>query len=166
VKFLRNLCAVREKAPTLSGLARARRAAFKILTGLVLCSALAAGCSSEQLLLSLGVVADPNPVTGVADPGGVRWDFRISITNPNPVGVVVEFYHAEISATDSGYVQSLQVVAPSQISNQRIEPGATWSYEANRTSDGHFTRGRERRIYHTRGDDGAYYSGEVVIVLQ
>jgi hypothetical protein len=79
--------------------------------------------------------------------------------------VVVEYYHAEISATDTGYTQPLQIVEESPVIGRRIEPGATVTYAANRASGGNFSRGRERRIYHARGDDGKYYSGEVVIDL-
>jgi hypothetical protein len=145
------------------------RTAFKALAGLVPCAVLAfalAGCSSEQRSLSLGVSASPNPVAGAADSGGRRWDYRVSIANPHPVAVVVESYHTEITGTDTGYVQPLQIVKESEIIGQRIAPGATAAYAANRASGGNFTRGRERRIYHARGEDGNYYSGEVVIDLQ
>jgi hypothetical protein len=143
------------------------RAAYRTLAGLVTCAAIAlAGCSTEQVSLDLEVGAAPNPVAGVADGGGRRWDYRISIGNPNPVGVSVAYYHAEISGTDTGYEQPLQIVEESQVIGRRIAPGATATYAANRSSGGNFSRGRERRIYHALGDDGKYYSGEVVIELR
>lgn len=146
------------------------RAAFKTLAGLAVCAALAlvvSGCTSEQISFTLVVTADPNPVVGVADVAGRRWDYRVAITNPNPVGVFVDFYHTEITKTDSGYTQPLLVSKDSpQIIDQWIAPGGTFSYAADRKSNGNFSRGTERRIYHTRGDDGRFYSGEVVIELQ
>jgi hypothetical protein len=145
------------------------RAAFKALVGLLPCTVLAlalAGCSSEQLSFTLEVSASPNPVSGVADEGGRRWDYRVSIVNTSPVAVVVESYHTEVTATDTGYVQPLHIVKESEIIGRRIEPGETSSYDANRASEGKFNQGRERRIYHARGEDGTYYSGEVVIELQ
>ena len=145
------------------------RSVLKTLAGLVPCAALAlalAGCSSEELSLSLDVSASPNPVTGVAGDDGRRWDYRISIVNTSPVAVVVESYHTEVTATDTGYVQPLHIVEESEIIGRRIEPGETSSYDANRASGGKFDQGRERRIYHARGEDGTYYSGEVVIELQ
>lgn len=143
------------------------RAAHRILAGLLACAVLAlAGCSTEQVSFDLEVSATPNPAAGVADGSARRWDYRITIDNPNSVGVAVAYYHAEIRGTDTGYEQPLQIVEESQIIGQRVAPGATESYEANRSSGGNFSRGRERRIYHARGDDGKYYSGEVVIELQ
>ena len=146
------------------------RTLYKSLARLVVCAALvglAAGCSSEQIAFTLVVSANPNPVTGVADPAGKRWSYQISITNPNAVGVHVDYYHTEITKTDTGYTQPLQVSdASPQVINQWIAPGGTLTYAADRISNGAFSRGTERRIYHTLGDDGKYYSGEVVIELQ
>ena len=146
------------------------RTACKTLARLVACAALivlAAGCSSEQISFTLGVAASPNPVTGVADPAGKRWSYQIAITNPNAVGVHVDYYHTEITKTDTGYTQPLMVSdASPQVINQWIAPGGTLTYAADRISNGNFSRGTERRIYHTLGDDGKYYSGEVIIKLQ
>jgi hypothetical protein len=145
------------------------RTALKAPAALVSCAVLAlalAGCSSEQISLSLEVSASPNPVTGVAEGNGRRWDYQISIVNTSPVAVVVESYHTEVTNTDTGYVQPWQLVEDSEIVGRRIEPGATASYAANRASEGKFTRGREGRIYHTRSEDGKFYSGEVVIELR
>jgi hypothetical protein len=145
------------------------RTVVTVLAGFAACAVLAlaaAGCSTEQISLSLAVGATPNPVAGVADPGGRRWDYRVSIANPNPVGVRVEYYHTEITGTDTGFTQPLQSVTESEIIGQWIAAGKTVSYPANLISNGSFTRGRERRLYHARGDDGRYYSGEVVVVLQ
>jgi hypothetical protein len=145
------------------------RAVFKLRAGPLPVAVLAialAGCSSEQLSLTLEVSASPNPVAGAAVDGGRRWDYQVSIVNSSPVAAVVESYHTEVTATDTGYVQPLQLVEVSEIIGRRIEPGATATYAANRVSGGKFTRGRERRIYHARGEDGRYYSGDVVIELQ
>jgi len=144
----------------------------KVLAALALLAALAAaaigagGCSTEQLTLTLGVSAAPNPVTGADGPSGRRWEYRISITNPNPVGVFVEYYHNSVTDTDTGFEQPLQVENDFSLAGQRIAPGATLSYAAARDAEGRFSRGTERRIYHTLGDDGKYYSGEVLITLQ
>jgi len=145
------------------------RSVLKTLAGLVPCAVLAlalAGCSSEELSLSLDVSASPNPVTGVAGDDGRRWDYRISIVNTSPVAVVVESYHTEVTDTDTGYVQPLHIVEESEVIGQRIEPAATAVYAANRVSGGKFNTGRERRIYHARSEEGKYYSGDVVIELQ
>jgi hypothetical protein len=128
--------------------------------------ALGAGCSSEQLTLTLEVTASPNPVAGVDSEGGRTWDFDISITNPLPVGVRIEYFHVQTMDTDTGYSSPLVVVEDSAVIGQTIGPGATLSYRANRESGGKFTRGTERRLYHGRGEDGVYYSGEVVIELE
>jgi hypothetical protein len=144
----------------------------KLLAALALLSALAAGslggagCSTEQLTLTLGVSATPNPVTGVVDGATRLWEYRVSITNPHPVGVFVEYYHNSIAKTDTGYTQALQTEKAFALAGQRIAPGATLTYLASRDSEGRFSRGTERRIYHTLGDDGKYYSGEVLITLQ
>ncbi len=145
------------------------RIAVKTLATLLACVACAVfttGCSSEQLTFNLTVVATPNPVTGTADASGQRWDYEISITNPNTVGVYVDYYHAEVTGTDTGYTQALEIIKDSPVIGEWIAAGGTFTYAANRSSGGSYTRGQERRIYHTLGDDGKYYSGEVVIELE
>jgi len=49
---------------------------------------------------------------------------------------------------------------------KRIAPGGTLTFVAARRSQGQFSRGTERRIYHALGDDGKYYSGEVLVRLE
>lgn len=145
------------------------RTGVTILAALVACVALAAlapGCTTEQLVLDLNVSASPNPAAGVDEPGGRRWDYQISITNPTAVGMTVKFYHTAVSRTDTGYSQQLQAVRESPVIGFRIEPGVTLTYPATRSSGGNFARGRERRIFHAQGDDGKYYSGEVYVTLQ
>jgi hypothetical protein len=145
------------------------RTVLTSLTALVAAAALCVltpACTSERLVLELAVSANPNPVAGADETGGRVWNYDISITNPTAVGVTVKFYHAAISGTDTGYAQPLQAVSESPIVGFRIEPGVTLTYPASRSSVGNFARGRERRIFHTLGDDGKYYSGEVTIQLQ
>lgn len=145
------------------------RVLIAALAGLAACfalSALSPGCTSERLVLELVVRADPNPATGAPEPGGKRWDYQVSIINPTAAAVTVKFYHAALDDTDSGYEQQLQPVRDSSIVGLRIDAGARLDYPANRSSEGRFARGRERRVYHAQGDDGKYYSGEVVIGLE
>jgi len=126
----------------------------------------AAGCSSEQISLTMGVSAAPNPVAGTNGTGGRSWEYRISITNPHPAGVRVEYFHSGITGTDTGYEQPLLVEKEFSAAGAWIAPGGTLTFPASRHSGGRFSRGTERRIYHTLGDDGKYYSGEVLISLE
>ena len=137
-----------------------------LLVAGALTAVLAAGCSSEQYSFTLGVSATPNPVTGTEGADGKRWDFQVSITNTSGVGVHVENFHTGVTGTDSGYKLPLVLVKESGIIGEYLRAGETLSYAANRESGGQYSRGRERRIYHCLGDDGVYYSGEVVIELQ
>jgi hypothetical protein len=136
------------------------------------CAALAlavvGGCSSERSTMSLDVAAAPNPVTATVEDGQRRWDFQVTITNTNAVGVYVESFHVAISDTDTGYAVPLTLVSDQDIEiiGAYIAAGASRSYAASRPSQGRFGRGRERRIYHAVGNDGVYYSGDVEIVLQ
>jgi hypothetical protein len=135
--------------------------------GAALIVALAAGCSSEQSTRALNVTATPNPVTGTDDSSGRLWEFKIAIANPNPVGLHVENFHIELTNTDTGYAVPLVLVKEdSEVIGAYVASGGTLSYAASRESAGRFSRGRERRIYHALGDDGVYYSGEVLIDLQ
>lgn len=137
-----------------------------LLAAAVTAAALTIGCSSEETAFTLAVAATPNPVAGSDSGAGRHWAFEIAITNTSPVGVHVESFHTEIGETDSGYETPLVLVKESGIIGQYIGPGATLSYSASRDSDGLFSRGRERRIFHCLGSDGAYYSGEVTVELQ
>lgn len=132
------------------------------------CAVLAPGCSSESLELTLEVTATPNPATGTGAAADRRWDYEISIANPTAVGVRMENFHVEISDTDTGFElpliqQDLKNVPEAEL---WIASGGTLSYSASTESEGKFASGRERRIFHALGDDGVYYSGEVVISLQ
>lgn len=125
----------------------------------------AVGCSNERTVYSLTVAASPNPAVASEDDGGRRWTYTITIQNPNAVGIVLEHYNHEITGTDSGYSQPLLGEEDWPLSGVWVPPGQSRAYEASRFSEGLFSSGTERRIYHGRGDDGRYHSGEVVISL-
>jgi hypothetical protein len=136
-----------------------------LLVAAALAAVLAAGCSSEETVLALDVSVAPNPVAGTDGGAGRHWEFEVAITNTTAVGVHVESFHTQIGGTDTGYETSLALVEESGVVGQYIGPGATLTYPASRDSGGHFSRGRERRIYHCLGSDGVYYSGEATIEL-
>lgn len=136
------------------------------LAAVALAAVLAAGCSSEETVLTLTVTAAPNPAAATDGAAGRHWDFEVTITNTSAVGVHVESFHTQISGTDTGYDTSLVLVEESGVIGQYIAPGGTLTYPASRDADGRFSRGRERRIYHCLGSDGVYYSGDVTIGLQ
>jgi len=137
------------------------------LAALAALLALGTSCSSERLVLDLTVAVAPNPVAGVNERGERRWSYTISIANSAPVGVFIESYHKEIRDTDTGYSQPLLLVRDAEFLGRYIRSGEVFSFPVTeRTVGASFRRGTERRIYHTRGDDGRFYSGEVYIDLQ
>jgi hypothetical protein len=142
------------------------RTRTRILAALAAAVALgAAACSTEQLSLTLAVGAFPDRVAGAPDAvGGRSWEWQVAITNPEPVGIFLEYYHTGV--TDTGFEQPLQAVKNDPVLGRRIAPGGTLSFVAARRSEGQFSRGTERRIYHALGDDGRYYSGEVRVRLE
>jgi hypothetical protein len=133
---------------------------------LLAAAALGGGCSSERTAYDLAVTAAPNPVASTPDGTGRRWDYAVTIANPLGTAVRVAYYHTGISGTDTGYTQGLLLVDDSPIVGARIPPGGQVTYAGNRVSGGRFATGTERRVYHALGDDGNYYSGEVLIELR
>lgn len=126
---------------------------------------LAAGCSTEQTAFTLGVTAAPNPVTGQTVGGVRRWDYTIAIANPTPTAITVEGYFYEIADTDTGFTRTLRLVTDSTAAGVTIPAGGSWSYAANDEWET-FSTGNARRIYKALGDDGVYYTGEVVMQLR
>jgi len=143
---------------------------MRLRLALAACAALlllVPACSSERLVLDLTVGVAPNPVAGAPEGGERSWTYTISIANSAPVGVFLESFHKEIKRTDTGFEQPLLLVRDAEFLGRYIRPGEIFTFPVTeRTVGRSFTRGIERRIYHTRGDDGRFYSGEVYIDLQ
>lgn len=129
--------------------------------------ALAPACSTERLILDLEVAVAPNPVVGVADGGERRWDFTLTVRNPNGVGVVLDSYHRSLEKTDTGYSFPLIIEEVKLAETEKYIPaGQAKSFATQLKSEGRYASGTMRRLYHARGDDGKYYSGEVFLELR
>ena len=128
---------------------------------------LGVACSTERIDLDLDVAAAPNPVPGVPDGAERTWRFTVAVANPTGVGVFLESMHREILDTDTGYASPLLPEANLEVRGRYIPPGGTLSFEVSqRTLGAPFRNATERRLYHARGDDGRFYSGEVFVRLE
>ena len=126
---------------------------------------LSIGCDGDDDHEGLAVPVTPNPVTGVVQSEGKRWDFTVTITNLTQKQVTITGYYGEVLNTDTGCTNSREFHTNRPYTGVTIAPGGVYSYEAGFVSTC-FSTGENVRDYEGVTDDGETVIGNVRIYFR